>query len=82
MIITTCKKDRGNIDIPYFSYVLGTGGLATYMRVCPDCGRFVKADETAVFCGCPGEEETVSEPNATCKRCGRVEMPFMGFFEK
>ena len=43
-----------------------------YIRLCPHCGRFVKADDRS---GPP----SVDEPNATCARCGRVKMPFYGW---
>jgi hypothetical protein len=55
------------------------GGSAVYFRVCPKCSRFVKADKTILVQG-SGEEAIVHEPNATCKKHGRVEMPFMGYF--
>jgi len=48
---------------------------ATFVPVCTTCGRFVKADETVRV----GEAGLASEPNATCRRCGRVEMLFEGF---
>ena len=48
---------------------------ATFVPVCPSCGRFVKADATKRFQG----DTIVREPDATCKACGRVEMPFEGF---
>ena len=63
-------------DYAYESFrrvVYGEG--ATFVPVCAGCGRFVKADETVrtSMAGlAPG-------PNATCKKCGRVEMPFEGF---
>jgi DNA-directed RNA polymerase subunit RPC12/RpoP len=48
---------------------------ATFVPVCSECGRFVGADETMRFV-----HETIAPgPNATCKRCGRVEMLFEGF---
>lgn len=56
---------------------------ATFVPVCPKCGRFVRPDPTMSF-----EYRGVSsyspyivpvEPNATCGRCGRVGMPFEGF---
>lgn len=61
--------------------VYGTPGSeyegATFIPVCPNCGRFVTADATITF-----RDGTVSdEPNAECRRCGRVEMPFEGFHE-
>lgn len=45
---------------------------ASYIPVCPHCGRFVKADKQV--------KPNSNEPNATCKKCGRVEMPFEGYF--
>ena len=53
-------------DEPRISY-----GDGTFVRRCPKCFRFVRPDEKALMGG--------GEPNATCKRCGRVEMPFEGF---
>jgi hypothetical protein len=52
-----------------------TGG-ATFIPVCPNCSRFVKADSVIHQ---NGLGELVREPNATCSKCGRVEMPFEGF---
>lgn len=48
---------------------------ATFVRVCPKCGRFVKADDVQRFQG----GTIADEPNATCIKCGRVQMPFEGF---
>ena len=45
-----------------------------WYRVCPNCGRFVKNDEYTKI-----PEYLGKEPNATCKRCGRVQMPFCGW---
>ncbi len=48
---------------------------ATFCPVCPNCGRFVKADGVMHF-----RSQTIAPgPNATCAKCGRVEMPFEGF---
>lgn len=57
---------------PYQSYE----GGAVFIRVCPECGRFAVADKTILV-----NEETglKKAPNGTCKRHGRIEMPFMGF---
>ena len=52
-------------------------GGATFVPVCEKCGRFVRSDEKIII---NGLEELVRQPNATCKRCGRVEMLFEGFF--
>jgi hypothetical protein len=46
-----------------------------FIPVCPNCGRFVKADESIRV---NGLEDYKREPNATCKKCGRVEMPCEG----
>lgn len=52
------------------------GGML-FIPVCPKCGRFVKADDAVTV---NGFGEYVSKPNATCSKCGRIEMPFEGFF--
>lgn len=53
---------------------------STFVPICPSCGRFVKADPTMSFvkAGSFGAIKP-KEPNATCKKCGRVAMPFEGF---
>ena len=61
--------------------VYGEG--ATFIAVCAGahgeygegCGRFVKADRTVRM----SDAGLMPGPNATCKRCGRVEMMFEGF---
>lgn len=54
-------------------------GGAVFVRVCPKCGRFVSADETVrIYEESPAVRE---EPNATCGKHGRVQMPFEGFLE-
>lgn len=62
-------------ETPLVSYV----GGAAFARVCPVCGRFVKADDTITV---RGLDDRVDEktPNATCKRHGRVAMPFLGYY--
>lgn len=50
-------------------------GGATFVPVCQNCGRFVKADQRKRFRG----GTIVYEPDATCVRCGRVAMLFEGF---
>ena len=54
------------------------GGL-TFVPVCETCGRYVKADETIMI---DGLGELVTQPNATCTRCGRVCMLFEGFIKQ
>lgn len=58
---------------PYQCY----DGGATFVRVCPSCNRFVKADRSIFV-----NEETGlrKAPNGTCRKHGRIEMPFLGFF--
>ena len=43
-----------------------------YYRICPKCGRYVKADERSTI-------PQYLESNATCKVHGRVTMPFAGW---
>jgi hypothetical protein len=52
-------------------------GGATFIPVCPKCGKFVKADDSVKTSEWDGRLS--EEPNATCKKCGRVNMPFEGF---
>ena len=50
-----------------------------FIPVCPKCGRFVKADGTYSFSENSGIDH--KKPNATCKKCGRIAMPFDGWDE-
>jgi ribosomal protein L32 len=52
-------------------------GGAVFVPVCEKCGRFVKADKTIEVSEMNGLKK---QPNATCKKCGRVEMLFEGFY--
>jgi len=52
-------------------------GGATFVPVCEICGRFVKADKTIEVSELSGLKK---QPNSACKKCGRVEMLFEGFF--
>ena len=54
--------------------VYGEG--ATFVPVCPKCGRFVKADKTIKM---NIEGEVKQWTNATCTKDGRIEMPFEGY---
>jgi len=58
------------------SYDCGDNGVAQFIPKCDKCGRFVKADET-IKVGYAGLKK---QPNATCNKCGRIEMIFEGFF--
>ena len=49
---------------------------ATFIPVCTICGRFVKADETIQT---NDEIGLRDQPNATCKKCGRIQLIFEGF---
>ncbi len=49
---------------------------ATFVPVCSKCGRYVKADESVST-----NDNSVDNPNATCKRCGRTQMVFEGFYD-
>lgn len=44
---------------------------------CPGCARFVKANKVLRTNWLT--EDLVSEPNATCSRCGAVQMLLEGF---
>ena len=48
---------------------------ATFIPICRQCGRFVKADETVWF----DSRDQPKTPNATCKKCGRTEMVWEGY---
>jgi len=51
--------------------------LIAFVPVCPTCGRFVAADKSVSVTDA-GPQGT----NATCSRCGRVEMPCDGWFSR
>lgn len=51
-------------------------GRAVFVPVCPKCARFVKPHDSVKFDG-HGQPKA---PNATCKKCGDVDMPFEGYF--
>ena len=69
-------------DGPRTSYDFGDGfGSAVFVRVCPSCGRFVKADDPMnVSINYFTDDYRLPETNATCAKCGPVAMPFEGFF--
>lgn len=62
---------------PYICYDCEGEGDATFVRVCTKCRRFVAADQRITVCLDSGLKK---QPNATCKKCGRVEMEFVGFY--
>lgn len=51
-------------------------GGAIYSARCPICARFVKTDQSA---RAGLETADLREPNATCKKHGRVATPFLGW---
>lgn len=56
----------------------GTDGedeCATFIPRCSKCSRFVKADESVKF---DSNAQPVGD-NATCSRCGRVQMIWEGY---
>ena len=53
---------------PYLEYEEG----ATFVRRCEKCYRFVKADELVFV----NDRE---KDNATCSKCGRTKMLFIGY---
>lgn len=63
---------------PLVSYA----GDMVFARICPKCGRYVKADAEVTVYG--DDLEPVyherRHANATCSRCGRVEMTFQGYY--
>jgi uncharacterized protein with PIN domain len=62
---------------PMYRRVQYKGG-ATFIPVCPKCNRFVKADKSVKVNGL--DEIKEDEANATCSKCGRVAMPFEGYY--
>ena len=69
--------------MPEFTYeglrrvVYGTD--LVFIPACPKCGRFVRPDESILT---KGEGEPVASQNASCARCGRVNMLFEGHVEQ
>lgn len=51
---------------------------ATFTRRCPQCGRYVKPDDSVWIQG--ADEQPAPKPNATCTKCGRVRMEFEGYY--
>lgn len=51
-------------------------GGATFVRRCVLCFRFVKPDNTVKVNDAVG---LIDEQNATCSKCGRTKMLFVGF---
>ena len=51
-------------------------GEAVYARRCPRCARFVRCDDKALL---RSESAEIFQPNATCRRHGRVVTPFLAW---
>lgn len=60
---------------PVVMYAEVDGSCPVFWRVCPRCGRFVKADNATRIPEYLGKDQ-----NATCKKCGRVQMPFAWWY--
>ena len=59
-------------NTPCVIYAPIDGECPVFARVCPKCGRFVNADNKSKI-----PEYLGTDTNATCKKCGRVQMPFV-----
>ena len=58
-------------------------GDKMFSRQCPHCNRFVKADEQIEYLHNDWtDEDKFEKDNATCSRCGRVKMEFLGYGEE
>ena len=74
----TRRGNKGVIGMYDYERLISYGeDKACFIPKCPICNRHVKADEEVLINGI-GE---VKNPNATCKKCGRVNMPFEGYCE-
>ena len=52
-------------------------GTIQFLPVCPNCGRYVKMDSSIKW----NEGKGLSnEPNATCKKCGRIRLESEGIY--
>ena len=54
-------------------------GDLLFSAVCPSCGELVATDESIQI---HANGDYFKQPNATCSKCGRVEMPFYGSMVK
>ena len=66
-----------NEGTPIIIYDSVEGYYPSFYRVCPKCGRFVKSDDSTQI-----PQYLQDKPNATCKKCGRVQMPFCGWVDE
>ncbi len=72
-----------DIDDDWSGYPTVTyNGGALFLRVCGTCGRYVVSDVYIRVRGPAPDEYTIDDrANAFCGKCGRTEMPFIGFVE-
>lgn len=63
-------------NTPMVCYGEGAEVLA-FVRLCPNCGRFIKADEEVRI---NGFDQWIEAENAVCSKCGRVKMIFDGYW--
>ena len=54
-------------------------GDLSFHAICPKCGETVKVDDSISI---SSNRDYIKQPNATCFKCGRVEMPFDGVLVK
>jgi hypothetical protein len=66
-------SEKWNSGTPTITYDFGDAGIAVFERYCPQCSRFVQADD--VLFGDPED----GDGNATCEVHGRVAMSFFGY---
>ena len=50
---------------------------AHFLPICPICKKFVKVDDE-IFFDC--FYQPIEQPNATCKKHGRIQIDFLGYF--
>jgi hypothetical protein len=55
-------------------------GDLLFVRRCPECGRYVKADPTLHYEVNGLEQVRFTQPNATCSKHGRVLMEWAGYY--
>ena len=63
----------------YVSFEFDDLGVAVFNRRCPKCGRWL-AFKNVLECTTGGDSQTTAL--ASCKRCGKVELEFEGWFSK
>lgn len=54
-------------------------GDMVFLRICSECGRFVKADKTLKYRENMEGQIKFVDANGTCKRCGRIMMVWEGY---